>query len=725
MKKPELLSPVGNIESLYAAIEAGCDAVYLGGKHFGARNYSDNFTNEELIDAINYAHLYGVKVYVTINTLVYEEETKAFIEYVDFLHQNNVDAVIVQDIGMMDYLRKVYPNLEIHASTQMHIHNLEGAKLIEKLGLKRAVLARETDIDLIKKIKENTNIELEIFIHGALCISYSGQCLMSSLIGGRSGNRGTCAQSCRMKYDLIHENKKINTDEYLLSTKDLNTINNIDKLIDIGVDSLKIEGRMKRPEYVYLVTKLYRKAIDSYIEKGTIEIDKKEIEELKKIFNRKYTKGFLFKEENNNFINQYRPNHMGIQIGKLINIKNKKITIKLNDELNLNDGIRIINEKEDYGLTVTKMLKNNKLVTKAFKDDIIEIFVDKELNIGDKVVLTTDKNQIDNLSKIIKHKTRKVKISGKFEAKINKQMAFSITDGKNNIMITSEYKPEKSITQPTTILKVQEQLKKLGNTIYEFDRLEIDMDDNIFINIKEINEIRRKCIELLNEKRIYKIPYKKQEYKIELNDYQDEPGYNFYIKSKDDLMFIKESTKQIITDNIDLYNSIILDDRVLLKLPRVITEFQEYNIPLMVGELGSVNKYKDIVTDFSLNVTNSYSVAFLNSLGVKRVTLSLELNEYQIKKIIEKYKERYKMKPNLELIVSSYPEAMISKFNLIKYYNIPNKDNYLKDKFNNKFKIIIKDNLMYIKHYKKVEIENHKQLFELGINRLRIEMDDE
>ncbi len=725
MKKPELLSPVGSFASLVAAIEAGCDAVYLSGKHFGARNYATNFTNEELIEAIKYAHFYGVKVYVAVNTLVFEEETKSFIEYVDFLHKNNVDAIIIQDIGMMDYLRKVYPNLEIHASTQMHIHNLEGVKLIEKLGIKRVVLARETDIDLVKEIKKNTNIELEIFIHGALCISYSGQCLMSSLIGGRSGNRGTCTQSCRMKYDLIHENKKVNTNEYLLSTKDLNTIFNIDKLIDLGIDSLKIEGRMKKPEYVYLVTSLYRKAIDSYINKGIIDISKNDIFELKKIFNRNYTKGFLFNEENNNIVNQYRPNHLGVEIGEIVNIKNNKITIKLKKDLSLNDGIRILNKKEDFGLTITKMLKNNKNVSKAFKGDLIDLFIDSNLEIGDIVVKTTDKEQLNKIDKLIKNKTRKIKISGKFEANLDKNMHLFITDGKNNIDVTSSNEVKEAITSPTTPLQVQKQLKKLGNTIYEFEQLEINMDNNLFINIKDINELRRQAIEQLNNKRLYKIKYEKKNYKIKLNDYQDEVGYNIYIKNKSDLMYIKENTKNIIVDDIRLYNDILLDNRVLLKLPRVITKYNDYNIPVMIGELGSINKYKDIVSDFSLNVTNSYSVAFLNSLGVKRVTLSLELNEYQIKKIIDKYIERYKIKPNLELIVSSYPEVMVSKFNLIKYYNIPNKNNFLRDKFNNKFRIIIKNNLMYIKHFKKIELDNHKHLFELGINRLRIEIDDE
>ena len=427
MKKPELLSPAGNMECLKAAIEGGCDAVYLGGLHFGARAYSPNFSDEEIIEAINYAHLYGVKIYVTVNTMITEELVKPFIKYIDFLHKNNVDAIIIQDIGMIDYLRKTYPNLEIHVSTQAHIHNLEGVKFIESLGLKRVVLARETNIELIKKIKEQTNIELEVFVHGALCISYSGECLMSSLIGGRSGNKGTCAQSCRMKYAFTHEGKKINKDDYLLSTKDLNTLNNIDKLIDIGVDSLKIEGRMKSKEYVYLVTKLYRKAIDSYINNNKIEIKEEDIINLKKIFNRNYTKGFLFNEDNNNFVNQFRPNHIGVEIGRVISSKNGFVKIRLTDNISLKDGIRILDD-EDYGTTIYKMKKNNNYVEEAYSGDIIEIKIDKKVNIDSIVLKTTDYKLVELLDKEIESKSRKIKINGTIKCKLNEPIIFKLSD---------------------------------------------------------------------------------------------------------------------------------------------------------------------------------------------------------------------------------------------------------------------------------------------------------
>ena len=263
--KIELLSPAGNMESLIAAIEAGCDAVYLGGTLFGARAFANNFNDEELIEAIKYAHMYGVKVYVTTNIIIYEHEVNNFLKYIDFLHKNNVDAIIVQDLGMLDLVHKTFPNLEVHASTQMHIHNLDGVIMAKKLGVKRVVLARETPIEVIKEIKNNVEMDLEIFAHGALCVSYSGQCLFSSLIGSRSGNRGSCVGSCRLPYKIVDEfNNKLNNGDYPLSMKDLNTLEYIGELIEAGVTSLKIEGRMKSPEYVYIVTKLYREAIDSY-----------------------------------------------------------------------------------------------------------------------------------------------------------------------------------------------------------------------------------------------------------------------------------------------------------------------------------------------------------------------------------------------------------------------------------------------------------------------------
>ena len=327
----ELLSPVGNMKTLYQAIHNGADAVYLGGKNFGARKYSANFTNEELKEAIRYAHLFNVKVYVTVNTIIYENEVKDFLEYIFYLHKINVDALIMQDIGMIKVVKEKFPNLEVHASTQCHNYNDEGISLLKSLGVSRVVLDREMTLEEIKNLK--TDIEKEVFIHGALCVSYSGCCLFSSLNGGRSGNRGECTQCCRLPYALYENNKRIDTEgNYLLSTKELNTLDNLKEILDTDIVSLKIEGRMKSPEYVGYVTRLYRKLIDNYYNKEEMIITDEERENLKLLFNREFTTGYLF--NNSNIMNIKTPNHLGIEIGKVIRVDKDKVHIKLTKTLN-------------------------------------------------------------------------------------------------------------------------------------------------------------------------------------------------------------------------------------------------------------------------------------------------------------------------------------------------------------------------------------------------------
>jgi len=709
---PELLAPVGNMECLKAAINAGCDAVYLAGRNFGARSFAGNFSNEELIEAINISHLYGVKVYVTANTLIYDTEVDRFLNYIDFLHKNNVDAVIMQDIGMIDLVRKTYPDLEIHASTQLHIHNLEGVKLCEELGLKRVVLARETPIDLIKEIKYNTNIELEIFIHGALCMSYSGECLISALIGNRSGNRGTCAQSCRQTYSLEIDGKIVEKDKYLLSTKDLNTLDYIGNLIDLGIQSLKIEGRMKRPEYVYLVTSIYRRAIDNYKKYGKTNITNKDIEELKKIFNRQFTKGFIFNEENDNFVNTYRPNHIGIEIGKVLEYKNNQIKIKLDKDLNINDGIRVIG-KNDTGCIITIMYKKGNRVTNAYKGDIISIPLKDKVNVNDIVVKTTDYNQLKELQEKI-NIDKKINIKGKCVLKIGEPIKLTITDYKNTIEMCSDYIVEKAQKTETTIDRINEQLNKLGDTIYIFDELKIESDSNIFVPINKLNELRREVIHTLNKKRLYEINYKKEHYSICVDNFEKVNKKCVEINSYEQYLKFKDEYDIIYVDNIDLFNK-IKDSKCILKLPRVLEQLPNINQKLLVGELGSVYKYKNIDTDFSLNILNSYSVSFLHSIGVNKITLSYELNYKQVKTLVDNYINRYNSHPNLEVIVSSYEEAMVCKYNMLKKYNKNN--GYLIDRFNNKYSISIKNNLMYIYNFKKRDLKEN--YYDIGINYIK------
>ena len=708
----ELLSPVGNMDSLMAAINGGCDAVYLSGINFGARSFAGNFTNEEIKKAIEISHLYGVKVYVTVNTLIYDHEVERLLKYVDFLHSNNVDALIMQDIGMIDLIRKTYPNLSLHASTQLHIHNLEGVKFACKLGLKRVVLARETPISLINEIKKNTNVELEVFVHGALCMSYSGQCLMSALIGNRSGNRGTCAQCCRQPYSLEINGTKVKKNEYLLSTKDLCTLTNIGKLIDSGVESFKIEGRMKRPEYVYLVTSIYRKAIDNYIKYKNTKITNKDIIDIKKIFNREFTKGFLFNEENENYVNTYRPNHLGIELGKLLEVNNS-IKVKLSDNLSINDGIRLIGEN-DYGMVVTKIIKNGVSVKEANIGDIIVLPVKIKGNYK-KILKTTDYKELNSIKEKIRN-NKKITIDGICKVKINEPLSLKITDGKNIVEITSDYLIEQSKNIETSEDRIIDQLKKLGNTIYQFNNLEIIKDSNAFVRIDKLNEIRREAIDALNKKRLYKIEYLKEKYEISVKDYPKVNKKSVLLSTYQQYLDNLDKFDVYYSDNLDLVKSY---PHIIYKMDRVLEHLNEYDDILLVGELGSVYKYKNIDTDFSLNVFNSYSVAYLHSCGVNKITLSLELTYKQIKNLIDEYEARYNKHPNLEVIVSGYEEAMVCKYNMLKKFKV--NSGYLIDRFNNKYKLIVRNNLMYIYNYKmRKDKENY---FDIGVNYIRYNMD--
>lgn len=718
MKKPELLAPVGSKEALIAAINAGCDAVYLSGYSFGARAFAPNFDLDELKEAIDLCHVYGVKVYVTVNTLIKENEVARFMNYIDFLHQNNVDAIIIQDLGMVDLVRKTYPNLEIHASTQMHIHNLEGVRICEKLGIKRVVLARETSIDLIKEIKKNTSVDLEVFVHGALCISYSGQCLMSSIIGGRSGNRGACAGTCRLPFDVIDkDNIKLNKHSYPLSTKDLFTLDNIDKLIESGIDSFKIEGRMKRAEYVYLVVSLYRKAIDSYFESGTVTISNNDIKELKKIFNRDFTKGFLFNEHNDKITNDYRPNHAGIRIGKIVHVNKNIIKIKLEDDLNTGDGIRIVDN--DYGFIVTSMTKDNKKIKEAKKGDTVTLYVGEKVTLNSTVSKTTDIKQLNNLKTYTNGINKKIKIDMSVTLKIGSNIKLELTDGINTVCVLdgSVYEANNAPLDEKLITK---QLSKLGNTPFVLNNISIYKDDNVYVNNKELNEIRRKAIELLLEKRKYKKAYEKKEVCFSKIEVDNRKEVSVLLEDSSLYNQIKNlNVDKIYTDDISLLEND--DKRLILKIPRVNYNYISYDKPVMIGEIGSLI-YKNIdSSDFSLNVTNSYTVHFLHTLGVKKVTLSYELSLDEIKEIIEEYNKRYNSNPNLELIVFGRQEMMVSKFNLNKLYN--NQNIYLKDRYNKVYPIKEKNDLMYIFNSERLNM-NIDNLYKIGINSTRFNLFD-
>ena len=707
MKKIELLAPAGNMACLKAAVQAGCDAVYIGGKSFGARAFSKNFNDEEIVEAIKYAHLYGVKVYVTCNTLVFDDEVSSFLNYVDFLHKNNVDAILIQDLGMLDLIRKTYPNLEVHSSTQMHIHNLDGTQLMQSLGVKRVVLARETSFKEIKNIKQNSNVELEVFVHGALCVSYSGCCLMSYFNGGRSGNRGECAGSCRLRYDVIDENGVLNKDKYPISLKDLNSLERVGELIDIGISSLKIEGRMKSPSYVYLVVSLYRQAIDSYYKDGKVVIDKQKLHDLKIVFNREYTRGFLFNENNNDIVNMKNSNHQGIVIGKVIKSKNNNVYVKLEDKVEIGDALRLLSKTED-AIILNNFYINKKLVKVAYKGDVISFNTHKSVDIDSIVLKTSSKVIDDNIKNLIDNKQRKVALTVTINAKVGEKLSISATDGKNSVKLESIIL-DKSINRPTTEEDLTDKINKLNDTIYKINSLKINIDDNVFVPLKIFNDLRREVIDALNQKRLYAIPYKKDKYSIELPDFNTEKNINILI---DDISNIDLSKYKYVYSNNQIPNTI-------LKLPRVTLNYNDLDMNkyYLITEIGALNKLKKVDSDFSLNVVNSYTVAFLHSLGVRKITLSYEMDYEKIELLINNYKSRYKKHPNLEVIIYYYPEVMITKFDLNKYFN--KKQLLLKE--NNTY--ITRTNSNYMSIYLNKLYEDNNNYFNIGINNVRINKD--
>ena len=486
MHIPELLAPVGSKESLIASVENGADAVYFGGTLFSARQFASNFDCKELEWAIDYAHARGVKAYVTVNTLIKDSELEEACDYLHFLCNCGADAVIVQDIGILKLLREQLPDLPVHASTQMTIHNVEGVKFLQEMGVKRVVLAREMSLDEIKRIKSKTGMEIETFIHGALCFSYSGQCLLSSMIGGRSGNRGYCAQPCRKKY---HAGE---VEGYLLSPKDLNMSDHIPALVEAGIDSFKIEGRMKRPEYVAGVVRVYRRLIDRFVkEPSKSRVTDEEKHTLWQLFNRGFTKGYFFGNPGIELMSRKYPQNRGTELGIVVDyeLRKKMVSIYLNAALRTGDGIGF--GAREAGVTVGNMFTNNKSVRAAYPGSTVMVPMDYEVESGDVVFKTYDSQlmallEVKNIRKIL------VRIS--FKAHIGEPVELRINDGENEISIQG-----KSVCiadrSPISKSAISDQLKKLGNTIFEARDIMFEIDENIFIPVSEINSLRREGID--------------------------------------------------------------------------------------------------------------------------------------------------------------------------------------------------------------------------------------
>ena len=711
--KHELLVPAGDMESLDQAIANGADAIYLGCKLFGARKFAKNFDNEEIKTAIKKAHLYGVKIYVTMNTLVKDNEVETFLNQVEFLYKNGVDAILIQDFGMLNLIREMYPELEVHASTQANTSSKETAKLFYKLGVKRVVFSREMTLEEINNI--TVPIEKEVFVHGALCISYSGCCLMSSMIGTRSGNRGECAGSCRLPYSLEKNDEIIASEKYLLSTKELNTTQKIKQLLNSNIDSFKIEGRMKSPEYVGFITRYYRNLIDNKI---TAEESKESINNLKTLFNREFTEGNLFSTPSKELMNQKSPNHIGLEIGKVIGITPNKIKIKLEKPLNQQDAIRFLNSNKGFIVNYLYDEKDN-LISSATNICYVDNKVDLKEN--DIVCKTQDYNLNQQLKKL---PIRKIPVLFKVKAKVNEPLAITISDYKENITIEGSI-VEKSINSPLSEDRIKEQLQKLGPTPFEANNIEINKDEKIFISIKELNEIRRNLIDKLIDIRsnINKAIIKKEVSFSRLNINKTQ-GISAKVLNEEQLKACLElGIEKIYTNDQKTYEKYKEHENVYFALPRC-----SRNPSSFIKKKNLTSDYfevpQDVIinSDYPLNVTNAYTLYYLHKLGIKSVCLSVELTESELDNLLEKYKEQFQSNANTELLVYGRVENMLIKGNILNIEE--QKYNYrLIDMKKRKFPVYYDGINTHLLNYINKEIMNEKLL--KNINNLRFDFYDE
>ena len=633
IKKIELLSPVGDERGLKAAVNSGANGVYFGAKSFNAREYAaENFDDKAIENAIKFAKLRNVKVYITVNTLVYNDEIDKAILLIKNIYDMGADAIIVQDLGIIDIVRNNL-NIPMHASTQMSCNNTHSVKLLEKLGIERVVLARETSIENIKEIRKNTNIELETFIHGALCVSFSGQCAYSYLHGGRSANRGACAQACRMEYSG-------GKTDYPLSAKDLMTIDIIPNLIEAGINSFKIEGRAKRSEYVAITTSIYRKAIDFALQNKNIETEKYK-ESLIKIFNRGgFSEGYYYNSKD--IFENYKPNHNGEFIGKITDYKKNKIYIKTDKELNVYDGLSF-GESGKIGMQISDLYKDN-IRVKSGKGNLSFSAVLKNINVGDKVYRTTDKSQMDEANIIIESDNFKHLLNLNCIIDYDKKIKFKINSNYNeklNLEYISDYLVEEAKNSETKENGIIKALSKTGGTVFKFENINIIINfEKPFIPVKVLNEARRSIINSLEKILIQnrKIDYDKNIKNI-FKEKIEYPNTNLKVAIISDINHkVKDYDKIILfpkTYDNDIkkffedkkIDGIILPHITFDKDIELIKNITSKDMIVICNNLGQIEALLGecmIWAGIGMNIINNKTVDFLYKLGVSSVISSIE-----------------------------------------------------------------------------------------------------
>ncbi len=700
--KVELMSPAGTWQALEAAVNAGADAVYLGGSRFGARQYADNFDREELARAVDFAHLRRVKIYVTVNTLVADSEMPDVADYLQFLSCIGVDAAIVQDMGIAALARELVPELPLFASTQMTVANAAGVTFAEKMGFSRSVLAREASLDEIKDICRQAKSEIEVFVHGALCMCYSGQCLMSSLIGGRSGNRGQCAQPCRLPYSLVDENGAGLLDQgsagkYILSPKDLNTLEMLPELIEAGVTSFKIEGRMKRPEYVAVVTSIYRQAIDSCLG-GDFKLPENALRDLRQIFNRDFTTAYLKERPGRTILSDRRPNNRGVYIGRISFCERGLAYIKLEEDITTGDGLEVwVSVGGRAGVTAESIFLAGQPVAGAAAGQVVGIKLPAGASAGDRVFRIADIALLEKAQSFFgPGNKRLIPVSATVSAQVGQPLKIVFTDDEGNQgEAETAFICEAARKHPLTVGGVQKQVERLGSTDFYLVNISCDFPENIMAPVSEINEARRAAIEQLKERRLVKyFPLRSKGGKafsligrrpgalssrtlLSVHADSLDKAEAAALAGADILIFGGEtySHKELSIDECRKAADIArhFGKQIYFATPRIVSEagsreLQE-RLSLLAGLkpdgflVGSLSVWQlagrlnvPLRADWPLNAFNSWSLDFWRKKGANGVALSLELTMQQVEELAAQ-----NLLP-VECVVHGRMEMMVSEY---------------------------------------------------------------
>ena len=703
----ELLAPAGNKEAFAAAIEAGADAIYLGGQQFGARQYADNFAADELAESIRQAHLLGVKVYVTVNTLLDDAELPVLKDYLRTLYDIGADAAILQDIGVARVAKHIVPNLPIHASTQMTAHDLPAVNLLADYGFDRVILSRELSLAEIKTISSGARCQIETFIHGALCICYSGQCLMSSMIGGRSGNRGRCAQPCRLPYRLLNSEGQDalagrEIGEYLLSPRDFQTIEFVPELIDAGVVSFKIEGRMKRAEYVAVVVDAYRRAIDRAVaDSQNYHVPREDLRDLEQIFNRGFTSAHLLEKSGREMMSDRRPNNRGVLIGRATGYspEQRLLHLKLEGPLAKGDIVEAwVKVGGRVSIEVGPMLLDDIPVESAQAGQEIAIFSREAIRQGDRVFKVFDAQLTEKVRSWFAkpHARRRIPLSMTVRAVAGEPLKISVRDREgNNAVAETAFIAQPARNRPLTPEVLEAQCSRIGNTSFALEQFNTDIQGEVMTPLSEINDARRRCVEALEIERLR--PFQRPPLDRSLALPQLPPA----IKLPDKLeLVVKVDTLDQAAAALSAgadwimvsgerfhgerfqradYEKILAlvrkqHKKATLCLPRIIRdanrsaaeaqlEWFSHIGPdaVCVANLGSMamlRQYPDLVmhADYPLNLFNAQSLAFVQEQGAACATLSPELTLGQVQKLAQQ-----SILP-LECLVHGRLTLMVSEF---------------------------------------------------------------